>query len=513
MPLVLFLALLGFTPPAVAALILVPDQAPTIQDAITAAASGDSILVRAGSYAESLTLSGKDVTIFGESGAAATILTGSTTFRILDVAGAGVTTATVLADLTFRDGKAAPGAGIRMSGGASLTVRRCRFLGNRAEGTAGSGAAGGAAFLGAGSTLLVEDCLFQENLAAITDLSGGGLGGAIEAMRGAWLEVRSSEFMGNTASGFEGGFGGAIDVQGDALIEDCRFSGGFAMEGAAIRAGYLYDDGSGLREREIVIRRCVFDHNWASIFWGGAGIHCAYATMTIENNTHFANTGIALTATYSRGTIAHNTVADNNGEGIELEVTSQVFPTVSNNIIARNGPGVTVYGTPPAGSIVCNDVWGNVQGNYGGDCPDLTGIYGNLSADPLFCNAPARDFTLDARSPCAPAQSPPGCELIGAWPVACGVAAVDEVVPALPLRLAVHPNPIHGSATFNFDAGAGAQALEIHNSSGRQVAAFLASGRHAVTWQPSPDVPAGIYFATLTARTGRSETIKVAVLR
>ncbi len=367
--------------------------------------------------------------------------------------------------------------------------------------------------LGAGSTLLVESSLFQENLAAVTDLSGGGLGGAIEAVPGARLEVRSSEFIGNDASGFEGGFGGAIDVRGDALIEDCRFSGGFAMEGAAIRAGYLgYDDGSGLRDWEIVIRRCVFDDNWASMFWGGAGIDCVFAIATIEDNTFFDNRGIALKVSRSQGTIARNTVAYNFNEGIDLWVLEQTPLIVSNNVVVHNGSGITSYRVPAAGSIACNDVWGNAQGNYGRDCPDLTGIDGNISVDPLFCDAPARDLTLDARSPCAPALSPPGCGLIGAWPVACGLAAVDEVAPALPLRLAVHPNPIHGGATFTFNAGAGGQTLEIHNSSGRLVVAILAGG-HGVDWNPPSDLPAGIYFATLTGRTGRSETIKVAVLR
>jgi hypothetical protein len=172
-----------------------------------------------------------------------------------------------------------------------------------------------------------------------------------------------------------------------------------------------------------------------------------------------------------------------------------------------------VYGTPVPGSIACNDVWSNNRGNYGGDSPDLTGIDGNISADPLFCNAQARDYTLDARSPCAPEHSPPGCGLIGAWPVVCGVTAVDDPARSPRFHLAAHPNPVRRGATFTFDAGGGAGSLEIIDSQGRLVTALPAAGRQSLRWNPSRLVPAGVYFARLTGSRARTETVKIVVLR
>ena len=63
--------------PAVARSLLriVPDQFPTIQSALNAANPEDSIMVRAGTYVEALTLSGKDVTLFGEADSGSTIVT------------------------------------------------------------------------------------------------------------------------------------------------------------------------------------------------------------------------------------------------------------------------------------------------------------------------------------------------------------------------------------------------------------------------------------------------------
>ena len=154
--------------PAMATLIIVPDQAPTIQVAIIVATNGDSILVRAGTYSESLTLSGKNVTIFGEPPAGATTISGLDSYRIMDVSGPAVTTAMVFEDMTFQRGKAVSGAAIHMSEGASLTVRNCRFIQNLAQGDP-CGAAGGAVFIDPLSTLLADSCLFQENRAVCRD--------------------------------------------------------------------------------------------------------------------------------------------------------------------------------------------------------------------------------------------------------------------------------------------------------------------------------------------------------
>jgi hypothetical protein len=502
----LLLSFLSLTSPVIAALIVVPDEAPTIQDAITGAASGDSILVRAGTYAESLTLTGKNVTIFGESGAEATAITGSSAVRILEVTGPNVTTATVVENLTFQDGKAPQGAGIRLTNGASLTLGRCRFLRDQALGTGGI-VAGGAVFVDAGSTLLAEDCLFQDNRAAYTNLSGDAFGGAIQCTAGSRIEVRQSEFINNSTSGFEGGWGGGINVHGVALVEDCRLSAGFGSEGAGIRAGR---DPGAMGDAELVARRCVFDGNFASLF-GAAGIHCFVATITLESNTFFSNGGPALLAYYSKGTITHNTMCFN-GPGLDLLFQGQAPLLVSNNVVSNNSIGVRVSGTPPPGWLACNDVWSNQSGNYSG-IPDPTGTNGNLSADPLFCNAPARDFTLNALSPCAPGQSPPGCGLIGAWPVACGVTFVDEAPPAAAGRLAVHPNPIRESAQFTFDRGTGAERIEIFDNGGRLVTSLPARGRRVVSWNPSPDLPVGVYFARLAGHGDPADPIKIVILR
>ena len=57
-------------------IIIVPNDFPSIQDAISAAVSGDEILVEAGTYSESIDFLGKTISVTGVSGSSNTIIDG-----------------------------------------------------------------------------------------------------------------------------------------------------------------------------------------------------------------------------------------------------------------------------------------------------------------------------------------------------------------------------------------------------------------------------------------------------
>ena len=70
---------------------------------------------------------------------------------------------------------------------------------------------------------------------------------------------------------------------------------------------------------------------------------------------------------------------------------------------------------------------GNAGGDWVGTIADQYGIEGNICEDPLFCDPENGDFTLDAASPCAPFSEPnPECDLIGVWPIGCGLTVTDS---------------------------------------------------------------------------------------
>ena len=65
---------------------------------------------------------------------------------------------------------------------------------------------------------------------------------------------------------------------------------------------------------------------------------------------------------------------------------------------------------------------------YAGDCPDPTGMNGNISVDPQFCGILGSDYYyLQSDSPCAPDNHPGGvsCGLIGALGVGCGTVDTE----------------------------------------------------------------------------------------
>ena len=168
---------------AIASTIVVPDEM-GLQAALTAAVNHDTLLIRAGYYVGPFSFSGKDLTILGESGAAATILDGQDLVRVLEI-GAGTTMDTRVEGLTFARGRASEGAGVKLATGSGVTVVDCRFTRNVAVGFHG-GPGGG--FFMIGGQAKFNGCAFEEN---------SGSAASVFA-QGSLLEIRHSLFRANT---------------------------------------------------------------------------------------------------------------------------------------------------------------------------------------------------------------------------------------------------------------------------------------------------------------------------
>jgi hypothetical protein len=186
--------------------------------------------------------------------------------------------------------------------------------------------------------------------------------------------------------------------------------------------------------------------------------------------------------------------------------------SIQNCIIAFGPEGEAVRCEEGTATLSCCDIYANIEGDWVGCIAAQQGMNGNFSANPLFCDTSNGDFTIRASSPCAPGNSPPGCGLIGALPVACGVVEVPESAPAGRTRLAVRPNPVSGlnPAEFSFAADVTA-AVEIYNLQGRLMQVLIPEDRRAV-WLPDASVPCGIYFARLRG-TAVPEVAKFAIMR
>jgi hypothetical protein len=118
------------------------------------------------------------------------------------------------------------------------------------------------------------------------------------------------------------------------------------------------------------------------------------------------------------GVIAGNTIAGNSitaaapanngetGEQISIEGNLAQYVLVNNIIVGASStlPAVTcglTYQALATTPLVFdhNDIFNSKGPLYGGACPNQTGTYGNISADPTFSNPGSGDYTLRSGSP------------------------------------------------------------------------------------------------------------------
>ncbi len=150
-----------------AATMVVPDDHSTIQSAIFNAAHGDTILVRPGTYLETIDFHGKAITLRGMDGAETTIIDGCrmgsvVTFRMREDSGS------VIEGFTLTNGRAKRGGGIYCGDGVTAKILSNRIVGNEATGTYGKG---GGIFCWDGA----EPVLASNVISANSAYCGGGI--------------------------------------------------------------------------------------------------------------------------------------------------------------------------------------------------------------------------------------------------------------------------------------------------------------------------------------------------
>ena len=216
--------------------------------------------------------------------------------------------------------------------------------------------------------------------------------------------------------------------------------------------------------------------------------------------------------------IMNNTIVGNIGDkGAGIYIDSLSSPILVGNIVANDSmpadgraEGGGIYSESGTAIFLCNDVYGNEGGNYIG-IPDQTGLNGNISADPVFCNARGDDYSLMGDSPCLAGCHPGGgaCGLMGAFGVGCSpVATVPQDFPAKLALHQNHPNPFNPSTSISYYLPTKARvAVEIYDASGALVRRLIneeqESGAHAIAWNGLDDrgahVASGVYFYRLKA--------------
>ncbi len=197
--------------------------------------------------------------------------------------------------------------------------------------------------------------------------------------------------------GLVGDFGGGIlCIDSDPTIFDCRIE-----DNSALHSG----GGICLQGSDPIIVNCtIADNSAADQSSEGGGIACDLSSFPTITNC----------------TIVRNSAAT--GGGVRCGINSS--PTITNSIIAFN-VSEGIYGWPTSGcSVSCSDVYGNRDGNYAGILADLTGVNGNISECPLFCDFSGGHFNISQTSSCAPPNNSCGV-LMGAWDTGCDYLCAD----------------------------------------------------------------------------------------
>ena len=367
-------------------------QFQSIQAAIVAATTGDSILVEPGTYREHIDFLGKNLSLASTSGAAATIIDGSGGPGPVVALHSGETSSAGLIGLTIRGGTGftnpdlgdSRGGGVYISN-ATPSIRQCIIRDNSASGPVASHGHGfgGGVYLGFSgptvSSVTIADCEVSHNIAGS---NGGGIiiAGDLNA-----TVVHCSIFDNRV----DGGDGGGV------------YTVGYAHSSFRIQGCMIYDN-------------VADDH--------GGGIYCFTDTggegsITISGNVLSGNTGHALGGTGDcgggiwctdiRGSISNNTFVHNRSETPGHEVLGGSIATVNcpslaitNNILAYTleGAAIRCVGSAPT-TISGNIFWANTGGSATGSCQGLDLVTANAVVDPLFCDTTFASFGLAANSP------------------------------------------------------------------------------------------------------------------
>ncbi len=237
--------------------------------------------------------------------------------------------------------------------------------------------------------------------------------------------------------------GGGIRIQASSpTIVDCRFIGGKGHAGGGIAAvfgsspriiGCYFEGGQtenagGLycwQNSPCTVTNCTFINNTATI--DGGAVDCAFSSPSKFNYCTFArNTaflGGAAQCYQSAVEFSNCTFVSNSASiGSQLS-TNPGNVTVSLSIIAY-GEGAGALNCVGTFSLLCTDMFGNEFGDFQDCAAGQAELFGNFSAEPMFCDTANNFYNVLASSQCAPANNSCG-ELIGAKAVGCSSICGD----------------------------------------------------------------------------------------
>jgi predicted outer membrane repeat protein len=235
-----------------AATIFVPGDYDTIQDAINASSTGDTVSVADGTYNGNILFPGNktNITLISENGPESTVIYGDHNGSVVTFA-AGINS--TLDGFTITNGSTSEnGGGVLIGSSSSPTIANCIITDNEAF-------AGGGISCGDSSTPFITNSIIQNNsVTGDNDLSNGG---GIHASSAASPTITNCIIKNNTSERNGGGM--AFNSADEPWIVNCIFSNNTA----AVNGGAI-----SFANSAPIITNCTFSNNSASS--NGGAIAC-----------------------------------------------------------------------------------------------------------------------------------------------------------------------------------------------------------------------------------------------
>jgi hypothetical protein len=315
------------------------------------------------------------------------------------------------------------------------------------------------------------------------------------------------------------------------------------IEGFTITNAYapmLYNSAAVFCASSPTIKNCVISENDGDgicCTWGASphiidciitdntynGIRCGWSGLQMTGCLVTSNGGDGFFIDMGPFTLTNCTFAFNqesgiviNGDPPRMSLSADESALVGNCISAYNGDhGILQYFLYyPAIEFGCNNSYGNTGADWSVNVYGPDDEYGNISADPIFCDTDNNIYTISDISPCAPDNN--SCaELIGAYDVGCtgtSVSGLDDD-PEIPAKFQLkqnYPNPFNPATAIEYSLPVRSDVTVcVYNLLGRTIKVlvdeFQEAGHHKILWDGTDisghPAASGIYFYHLKTNT------------